>query len=145
MIKANRKRGFTLVEGIVSLLIISIVIITSLNFYRVSKKLLLETENQGHINSNLRIAQEFIVDKVRNSNDLILDKGSIFIDGKRLFVEKNILRYNTASQQISTDIVKVSVENMENSIYRITVSGEYETISTIVKRGDITWKKEVLL
>lgn len=145
MIKVNRKRGFTLVEGVVSLLIISIVIITSLNFYRVSKKLLLESENQGNINSNLRIAQEFIVDKVRNSSDLILDKGSIFIDGKRLFVEKNILRYNTASQQISTDIVKVSVENMENSIYRITVFGEYETMSTIVKRGDITWKKEVLL
>lgn len=145
MIIKRKSRGFTLVEGVVSLLIISIVVITSLNFYRVSKKLLLEGEKQGNINSNLRIAQEFIVDKVRNSENLVLDNGSIFIDGKKLFVEKNILRYNTASQQISTDIIKVSIENMENSICRITVTGEYETISTFVKRGDITWKKEVLL
>ncbi|KMT21332.1 PilW family protein [Clostridium cylindrosporum] len=132
----GKKRGFTLIEAISSLFIISIVVIGSLNFYKISGNLLSSSENQGIINTNLRIAQEFIVDKVKNSSTIRLNGSSILIDGDRLFVERSILRYGSASQQISPDIMKVSVEDIGSNLYRINTIGEYETLSTIVKRGE---------
>lgn len=131
-----RKKGFTLIEVIVSLFIISIVIIGSVGFYNMGRKLLNTTYSQGIINSNLRIAQEFVAEKVENSATLILNGNNILIDGNRLFVDKMILRYGTGSQQIATDIVDVFIENLGDDICRVTIKGEYEVLSTIVKRGE---------
>lgn len=131
-----RKRGFTLVEVVSSLFIISIVIIGSVSFYNMGRKLLFITNEQGIINSNLRIAHEFVVDKIEESATVIIKGGEILIDGDRLFVDKRILRYKAASQQIAPDIVKVLVEDIGEDLFRVTIQGEHEDLSTIVKRGE---------
>lgn len=129
------KKGFTLIEVISSLFIVSIVIVGTISFYNMGSKLLFTTDNQGIINANLRIAQEFIVDKVEESLS-INQRSGISIDGQKLFVKDRILRYGTSSQQISIDIVKVLIDEVDKDLYRVTVVGEYETLSTIVKRGE---------
>lgn len=134
----KRKEGFTLVEGVCSLLIITMVLIGVLNFYKITNKRLLITENQTIINGNLRIAQEFLVEKIRKSNSIKVNGNLIFIDENHVYIEKNILRYGTSSQQISPNISNVSIENMGGNTYKVITSGEFETLSTVVKRGDRT-------
>lgn len=130
-----RKKGFTLVEGICSLLIITIVIIGVLNFYKISNRLLLTTEVQTTSNSNLRIAQEFLAERIRKGSSITVGDKIIIIDNNSIYVENGILRYGTSSQQISPDIESVLIEDIGNDLYKIILNGKNEKLLTIVKRG----------
>lgn len=136
MIK-NRKKGFTLIESMSALFIISIVVIWTLKFYKQSNSMIRSIESETTINTNLRIAQEFLVEKVRDSNTILLNGGSIIINGERIFVQNGILRLKTESQQIAPNVAKVTVENLGDNTYRITTIGKYETLSTIVKKREV--------
>ena len=87
--------------------------------------------------TNLKISQEFVVNKVKEANDININSGKIYIDGNELYVKNNILRYKTSSQQISPNIIKVSIESVGEDIYKITIYGEEDTAISIVKRGDL--------
>ena len=131
----RRKKGYTLVENLVALFIIAIVIIGSVKFYIESKKSLNNINNKSTMYTNLKISQEFIVNKVRECNEININSGKIYIDGNELYVRGEILRYKTSSQQISPDIIKVSIENIGDDTYKVTIKGRADTVVSIVKRG----------
>lgn len=131
------KKGYTIVENLVALFIVSIVIIGSVKFYIESKKALNNISNKSVMLTNLKISQEFVVNKVKEANDININSGKIYIDGNELYVKNNILRYKTSSQQISPNIIKVSIESVGEDIYKITIYGEEDTAISIVKRGDL--------
>ncbi len=131
------KKGYTIVENLVALFIVSIVIIGSVKFYIESKKALNNISNKSVMLTNLKISQEFVVNKVKEANEININSGKIYIDGNELYVKNNILRYKTSSQQISPNIIKVSIESVGEDIYKITIYGEEDTAISIVKRGDL--------
>lgn len=130
------KKGYTIVENLVALFIVSIVIIGSVKFYIESKKTLNNISNKSVMLTNLKISQEFIVNKVKEANEININSGKIYIDGNELYVKNNILRYKTSSQQISPNIIKVSIESVGEDTYKITIQGEEDSAISIVKRGD---------
>ncbi|MEG0641723.1 MAG: prepilin-type N-terminal cleavage/methylation domain-containing protein [Clostridium sp.] len=132
----RRRNGFTLVEVITSVFILCIVVLGTVKFYRSINNAVETTNTQASIDVNLRIAQEFMAYKVRSSNTIILRAGIINIDGKELFVRDEMLRYGTASQHISPNVMKISIENLGQDLYRVSTIGQYESLTSIVKRGD---------
>lgn len=124
-----KKKGFTLIESIVSLFIFLIIVIVSLDFYGYSISLSKELNNNNSDIINANIAFDFITDKIRtgriqlinsiNNNRLEVFKTS---DGGILYIKNGILRYNSDSQQIVPDINYVFVEKKSDKLYKVTIT-----------------------
>ncbi|MEG2338543.1 MAG: prepilin-type N-terminal cleavage/methylation domain-containing protein [Clostridium sp.] len=132
-----KKRGFTLIEALVGVIILSITIIGCVKFYKSVSQSYSVIDKKGESSVNLQIAHEFTVSKVQEASDINLLGHDYLIDGNRIFVQNGTLRYITASQHIAPNISEFKIEHVSNNLYRITTGTTFERLSTIVKRGEI--------
>lgn len=133
------KKGFTLVEILVVLLIFSIVVVVCLDFFTTNNKIYSKVSKDVDKHSNVRIALEFVSKKIRDGKTIVITDGGrkISVDSKYIYLNNKILRYDTDSQQIAagiTDIIFQEV-NAEDGLYKIKIiSNDYSLTTLIDKR-----------
>ncbi|TDT61964.1 PilW family protein [Fonticella tunisiensis] len=135
-----KKKGFTLIEIIAALFIFSIIVAITFNFINFNNYLFSNISSSVDKKGNLRIAMDFVIEKIRNGNVIIIEEnnGKVTIDGKSIYVKNNILRYDVDSQQIAPEITdfKVFLENETSGLYRVRIVSEIYSFETFVmKRG----------
>lgn len=135
-----KKKGFTLIEIIAALFIFSIIVAITFNFINFNNYLFSNISSSVDKKGNLRIAMDFVIEKIRNGNVIIIEEnnGKVTIDGKSIYVKNNILRYDVDSQQIAPEITdfKVFHENETSGLYRVRIVSEIYSFETFVmKRG----------
>lgn len=123
-----KAKGVTLIECVVTILILSILSIIILDFYSfnidLSDKLL--NSNNDIMNSN--IAMDFIIKKIRENEIYPINKNNNGVlevfktkNNELLYVKNNILRFLTDSQQIAPDIKAVFVEDKGKNMYSVSM------------------------
>lgn len=134
-----RKSGFTLIETVLVLFIISLISIASLSFIQFNINLFRNMEDSIDKQSNIRIAVDFVYDRIKEAKDIKVFDDEIMLDGKRVYVKNNILRYDTDSQQIACGINQIKVYEIKNNgkLYCINVSsGDFSQTTLVLNRSD---------
>lgn len=123
------KKGYTLIEVMVSLFIFFIIISLTLEFISFSMGLNMDLKGRSSDLINATIAIDFIQDKIRTGNiepinNYNKDRLEILktFDGSILYLKNGILRYSTDSQQITPNIDYVFVEKISNNLFKISVT-----------------------
>jgi prepilin-type N-terminal cleavage/methylation domain-containing protein len=152
-----KRRGFTLIEVLVSISILSIIAVSTLSFVGSSDSLGRDIIERVEENMNLRIGLEYLAREIQGADSVRLIKKVnysetevdeieassvssnpgfyIYIDGEKLFLIKNILRRHTESQQIVSGIKSFYIKSEEGELYTIKISSENYSLSTrIYKR-----------
>lgn len=109
------KKGITLVETLIVLSLFSIIVIVSYSFIKTNDNVYLKMSDQLDSRINIRIAMEYIVDRIMDSQSIQLreehnplisashirvetKEGSptniLFIDGERIYIKKDTLIIN---------------------------------------------------
>lgn len=110
-----KKKGITLIETIIVITLLSIIIIITNSFIKTNENIYLKVSSNSDYSINTRIAMEYIIDRIINSNNIQLkeytDPGSnaehirvetrmgnptniMIIDGERIYIKKDILLIN---------------------------------------------------
>lgn len=133
MMVINLKKGYILIETLTSILIIAALLCITLDFY-INQTIFLNRQSEK-IDSNLnaRIAIEFLTDKIKNAENIILAGESVYVDNKKIFLKDDVLIYDYSSVQIANKIKKFSVNYIGNGLYEITVDSLFSSNSVIVK------------
>ncbi|MEF9952614.1 MAG: prepilin-type N-terminal cleavage/methylation domain-containing protein [Clostridium sp.] len=131
-----KKNGFTLVETLVGTFIFAITIICSSKFYSMVIMASTNIDLKANNNINLNIAHEFLVSKVQEASFININSGEYYIDGNQVILEKGILRFSSSSQHIAPGITDLKIYHMKGNLYKITTKSGYESIDSIVKRGE---------
>ncbi|MCX7951159.1 MAG: prepilin-type N-terminal cleavage/methylation domain-containing protein [Clostridiales bacterium] len=126
-----KKKGFTLIETMISLFIFSIIVFLVLDFYGFNERLNKNLIDDSNDLLNGYIAVDFISDTIRKNKIEIIDKnqnGRCEIikttDGQTLYLKgsNGILRYASDSQQITINILDVKVEKIRDKLYKVAVT-----------------------
>lgn len=152
-----RKKGFTLIEIMISLCILSILVLITFNFVLYNDKNYSSSGKGIDESINLRIGLEFLVNQIASADrvELIDLSGTVNAikvtsissynpgvylkitygaDVDKVYILRNILRYNTASEQIVSGIESFSIEDRGRGLYKISISSESQTLSTLIYR-----------
>lgn len=153
----RRKPGFTLVEVLISVLILSILALYTLNFILSSELTGRRTIEGVDDNMNLRMGLEYLAREIHGADSIrlieriggsenevtFIEAGSVdinprfyfYINEDKIFLIDNILRRHTESHQIISGIKSFSVKSTEEGIYTIKITSEGNSVSTKVCRG----------
>lgn len=148
------RRGFTLIEIIISLSILSILIVMSLGFVYGNEKIYSSTSKDIDGNVNLRIGLEFLINEILDADKVeLVDKSSgreivsksiivttvsgttgsyLKINGDLVYIKNSILRNDTLSQQVVSGIKAFSIEDRGEGLYKIVISSDKSSLSTII-------------
>lgn len=148
------RRGFTLIEIIISLSILSILIVMSLGFVYGNEKIYSSTSKDIDGNINLRIGLEFLINEILDADKVeLVDKSSgreivsksiivttvsgttgsyLKINGDLVYIKNSILRNDTLSQQVVSGIKAFSIEDRGEGLYKIVISSDKSSLSTII-------------
>ena len=130
------KRGFTIVELMISLSIMVIIITICFNTYLLTLREFAVLEGGVDGKANVRIAMDFITERIREGRSIIFGVEDVTIDGDRIYLRNNILRHGTDSQQIANNINSFGVIRVnDGGLYKVSVvSGSLCTNTLIRKR-----------
>lgn len=152
-----KKSGFTLIEVMISLCILSILMLVTFNFVLYNDRNYSRSGKGIDESVNLRIGLEFLVNQIASADrvELVNLSGSanainvisissyspgVYLkitygtDVDKIYILRNILRYNTASEQIVSGIKSFSIEDRGRGVYKISISSEKQTLSTLIYR-----------
>jgi prepilin-type N-terminal cleavage/methylation domain-containing protein len=129
-----RKKGFTLIEVISVVAILSIITAVSLNFFNFNNRVFYTICSSVDKKANMRIAMEFIYTRIRDSQTISFPNRILTVDGKRIYIKNNILRYDVDSQQVAPLITELNIVDKGSGLYEISLFSEEYTLSTFVKR-----------
>lgn len=152
------RRGFTLIEIIISLSILSILIVMSLGFVYGNEKIYSSTSKDIDGNVNLRIGLEFLINEILDADKIeLIDKSSgkeivsrsilvtnvsgtigsyLKINGDLVYIKNSILRNDTLSQQVVSGIKAFSIEYRGEGLYKIVISSDKSSLSTIIYKRE---------
>lgn len=130
----NRK-GFSLIELIVAIFIFSLIVLTCSSIYTVNIKSFNYMDECVEERVNLRIAMDFLADLIRDGQSIVIEGNNVTIDGKRIYLINNILRYHTDSQQIANNVTSFKVSKLnENGLYNIILTSGKYSLNTLIKK-----------
>jgi prepilin-type N-terminal cleavage/methylation domain-containing protein len=134
------KKGFTLIEILVVLFIFSIIVVVCLNFFTTNNKIYSKVSKDVDKHSNVRIALEFVSKKIRDGKTIVIsDSGrKISVDSKYIYLNNNILRYDTDSQQIASGITDINFQevNAEDGLYKIKITSNDYSLTTLIDKRE---------
>lgn len=120
-------------EAIVSLGIACTIISICCSIYMQSEKNIELIGNQINSMSNLRIAMDFVGDKLREGQSILIESGGVKANGSKIYLKNNILRYNTDSEQIACDISSFMVEKENDlGLYKITLVSGINSMNSLI-------------
>lgn len=130
------RKGFTLVETLASLCIIFIIALSVINLFGENNKIFKNISSDVEIKTNLRIAIDFLYNTLKEADNILIEN-DIVVDGRKIYLKKGILRYNTDSEQIAVGIDTFCVYRVKPALYKINVtSGEYTYSTYVQQRGE---------
>lgn len=135
-----KERGYTLIEAVLSAILLSYMLIYILNFLFYNKIFMKKLEYFTDLQENMSIASDFLYENIVKAKDIKINNDSFYIDGKKVYVKNNILRFDTDSQQIAYGIKKIQIKSIENNykLYMLTIYGENTSKTFYVKlRGEL--------
>jgi prepilin-type N-terminal cleavage/methylation domain-containing protein len=127
------KKGFTLIEVVLSLSILCIIAVISIDFIKLNDRVFYNISDSIDRKSNLRIAMEFLYRTIRDCDSIEILSNGIKVDNERIYIKNNILRYSVDSQQIAPNITNFSVDKITDILYKIHISSEDAELITFVK------------
>lgn len=135
-----KKKGFTSIELLMTLIILSTISVYIMNFLFHYNSFVLKIEDNVDTQENMKIAMDFLYDIISKADSIKIEKDSIFIDGKKVYIKNNILRYDTDSQQIASGITKIEIEKIydnQNLYFVKMYSNDNVQTTYILNRSDI--------
>lgn len=133
-----RKKGYTLIETLIASMICFFITIYVFNFLFYNNIFLYKIEDITNMQENMNIAADFLYENIIKSNDIRIEDSNFYIDGKRVYIKNNILRFDTDSQQIASGITKIHIKKMEGKLYTLTLYfGSYSSTFYVLSRGDL--------
>lgn len=152
-----KEKGFTLVEIIIGLSIVSIIVTICLEFYISNYRYYLKLSNEVDEEVNLRIAIEYLYDVIMSSqgvelvknvgniktfvNEIDVESGAtqpeqyLFADNKKIYIVNDIIRCDQNSNHVVSNIKEFSIKRRGLVIYIITVKSQNHSLKTnIYKR-----------
>lgn len=151
------KKGFTLIEILIAISLLSILTLISMGFVFATQRVNNTLSGKIDENVNVRIALEFLSREISNSNEVFLIEeidGTINeieevnvisvrdnpltylkIGEKKIYIINEIIRYDTKSQQVVSGIKAFSVKHGGQGVYFIGVYSENYYLSTCVYKG----------
>lgn len=150
-----KKKGFTLVEMLVVLFIFSIIVMIVMDFFGFNNRLYSNISKSVDKHANARIAMEFLTSRIRDAKEEPVLQGGILdttsgdtiltidgtnssmylkIDGVRIYLENNIIKCDSGSQQAASNITSFIIKNKdsESKVYEVTVNSHDYSISTFI-------------
>ncbi|MDF2546492.1 MAG: hypothetical protein K0R93_1390 [Anaerosolibacter sp.] len=91
--KRNRQSGFTLIELIITIGLLSIILGIIFSFQSFGTKVFNKGVTQSDIQSTLRLASDFIIKDVRNATEIMLTTPANPNDYNQIYVSGNKLKY----------------------------------------------------
>jgi phage gp45-like len=83
--------------------------------------------------ANLRIAMDFLCDRIKEATNITPGCNSIKINYDTIYIENDILRVNVNAQQIAYGIGFMNVETVNgNGLMKVTLKSNTEDIVTFV-------------
>ncbi|QCX32715.1 hypothetical protein FDN13_02780 [Caloramator sp. E03] len=132
-----KRKGYSLIETLIAAMICSFITIYMLDFISYNNIFLYKIEDITNIQENMNIAADFLYENIIKSNDIRIEDNNFFIDGKRVYIKNNILRFDTDSQQIASGITKIQIKKMKDRLYTLTLYfGSYSNTFYVLSRGD---------
>lgn len=135
-----KKKGFTLIEVLFTLIVLSTISVYIMNFLFHYNNFVCKIKDNVDTQENMKIAMDFLYDIILKADSIKIENNSIFIDGKKVYIKNNILRYDTDSQQIASGITKIEIEKIydNQNLYFVKMYSNDNVQSTyILNRSDI--------
>lgn len=151
-----KKKGFTLVEIMITLFILSIIAAVSLGFYISNRRAYTSLSHSVEEGVNVRIALEYFFRRIESSNNVLLienrdgdeievdeitvysvdtlPKFYIYIDGEKIFIIDDIIRCNQKSEHVVSGIKSFTIKKNGEGVYYIRVASNNFSQSTKVSR-----------
>lgn len=151
-----KKKGFTLVEIMIALFILSIIAAVSLGFYITNRRAYTSLSCSVEDGVNVRIALEYLFRRIENSNNVLLienrdgseievdeitvnsvntlPKFYIYIDGEKIFIIDDIIRCNQKSEHVVSGIKSFTIKKNREGVYFIKAASDNFSQSTKVSR-----------
>jgi prepilin-type N-terminal cleavage/methylation domain-containing protein len=128
----KRKRGFTLIEMLIALALLVIICSVTLGIYNNSMKSFDSLSESVDKRGNCRIALDFIVSNLKEATTISTANSCVNLDGHKIYLKNNILRYDYDSEQVASSISEFSVVALSSFLYKITVKAVDYNAQTIV-------------
>lgn len=128
------RKGFTLIEVVAVVAIFLIVTTMSFNFFNFNNRIFYNICSSVDQKANMRIAMEFIYTHIRDSQTISFQNKILTVDGRRIYIRNNILRYDTDSQQVAPLITSFNIIDKGSGLYEISLLSNEYLLTTYVKR-----------
>lgn len=131
-----KKRGITLIELIAALAFFMVIVSITFDVYNKNIKYYSDLGTSIDERANSRIALDFTAGHLRGAQIIGTASDSVSIDGHKIYLKNNILRYDYDSVQIANNITGFEVRALNSYLFRVTISaGDYSTTAIINTRG----------
>ncbi|MCX7885187.1 MAG: type II secretion system GspH family protein [Caloramator sp.] len=135
-----KKNGYTLIEVLMATIILAVLLSYVLNFLYYYNAFIKKIESNVDIQENMKIAADFLYENIIKAQNIDVEKDFLLIDGKRIYIKDNILRYDTDSQQIASGISKIEIKKIEDiqNLYFLSLHFKDKVkILYILNRSDV--------
>lgn len=130
-----RDKGLTLIELLIAISIFLIITTLCSDVFINEIKDFKLTSTNINSSEELKIAMDFVCDKITIGNIITTGVNQINIDRDIVYLKNNVLRYDEDQQQIACDIDSFEVQKYNaNGLYKIILcSGKYTNSRYICK------------
>ncbi|WP_156792099.1 hypothetical protein [Caloramator australicus] len=121
-------------EVIIYFLVISLTFILTIEFFMFSNKLYKNIFKGLEGRENIRIATEFLQDKILSSKNIYFNNGILTVDNKKIYLNKDVLIYEYNSTPVVDKINYFNVIDLGRGVYEIHISSGSYVNKVIVKK-----------
>lgn len=115
------RRGYFLLELLLSFALLSIIFIITMYFFVYQTRFCSNQIKRMDSSINVRIAIEFLSDKIKNANTVDFKNNILYVDNKKIYLNNDVLTYEYNSLPITNKINSFEVKSLGNGIYELSV------------------------
>jgi prepilin-type N-terminal cleavage/methylation domain-containing protein len=128
-----KHKGVTLIELIVALSMAAIIMAACFSIYKQNLDKMNAINNEIDSRANVRIAMDFLCDRIKAAKSITPGRNSIKIDYDTIYIRNDILRAVDDAQQIACGIVFMEVEAVNaDGLMKVIVKSNMEKATTFV-------------
>ncbi|WP_103896057.1 hypothetical protein [Caloramator fervidus] len=129
-----RHKGYVLMEVFVWMFLISVMFICFFDMLIFNSKFYFNIIDSMDSRINTQIAMEFLIDKITNSKNISFQNGILYVDGKKIYLNKDVLIYEYGSTPVVDKIKNFTVLDLGNGLYEISVESKHDFKKIIIQK-----------